>query len=722
MLKKLLVLIAICLCSTSLYSQHPINDSHTIARKWNEVLLEAIRKDLARPTVHARNLFHSSVAMFDAWSLYNLDKSTPYFAKKYNITESLFISDKEKKNDAIVKTMSYAMYNLIKHRFKFSRFYSLTERNINALMEHLNLDIADADLDYNDELTPVTLGNLIASVIIDFGFNDGSNETQEYSNLYYIPINPLLAPEKSGNPNIIDPDRWQPLSLRVFIDQSGNEIIGDARQFLSPEWGNVTPFSLTEKDYVTRTRDGHDYKVYKDPDLPPLISDNNTAEFYKWGFSLVFAWASHLTSDNNTIIDISPGGMGNVDINDFPKNYAEYSNFYNLKDGGDIGKGRTTNPVLNTTYAPNLVKRGDYARVIAEFWADGPDSETPPGHWFTILNEKVSDQMPTKRIAGNNQNIDDLEWDVKSYFLLGGAMHDAAISAWSVKGWYDYIRPISAIRYMADLGQSTDSSLPNYHKNGLPLIDGLVEIVKDGDLLNPTGENTGKIKIYSWAGPDKIDFPKFYAGVDWILAENWWPYQRPSFVTPPFAGYVSGHSTFSRAAAKILTLFTGSEYFPGGMGTHLAKKNEFLVFEKGPSEDIELQWATYFDASDQSSLSRIWGGIHPPADDIPGRLIGEAVGEQAYKYGISYFQPYQIDSNKLIIYPNPMTSGKPLIILNTNEKDTFELYTSAGKLLQFQTIIYNEERQRTELTFSPNSSGIYFVKHNKENVYKVIVR
>ena len=42
-------------------------------------------------------------------------------------------------------------------------------------------------------------------------------------------------------------------------------------------------------------------------------------------------------------------------------------------------------------------------------------------------------------------------------------MHDAAISAWSVKGWYDYIRPISAIRYMADeQGQSSDPNLPNY--------------------------------------------------------------------------------------------------------------------------------------------------------------------------------------------------------------------------------------------------------------------
>ena len=99
------------------------------------------------------------------------------------------------------------------------------------------------------------------------------------------------------------------------------------------------------------------------------------------------------------------------------------------------------------------------------------------------------------------------------------------------------------------------------------------------------------------------------AGVDWILGERWWPYQRPSFVTPPFAGYVSGHSTYSRAAAEVLKAFTGSSFFPGGIGEFRAPKDDFLVFEKGPSETVVLQWATYADAADQCSLSRIWGGF-----------------------------------------------------------------------------------------------------------------
>ena len=50
---------------------HTQDAEHSVARRWNDVLLEAIRNDFARPTVHARNLFHTSVAMWDAWAAYD---------------------------------------------------------------------------------------------------------------------------------------------------------------------------------------------------------------------------------------------------------------------------------------------------------------------------------------------------------------------------------------------------------------------------------------------------------------------------------------------------------------------------------------------------------------------------------------------------------------------------------------------------------------------------
>jgi membrane-associated phospholipid phosphatase len=130
------------------------------------------------------------------------------------------------------------------------------------------------------------------------------------------------------------------------------------------------------------------------------------------------------------------------------------------------------------------------------------------------------------------------------------------------------------------------------------------------------------------------------AGVGWVLASEWTPYQLKTFVTPPFGGYISGHSTYSRAAAEALTLLTGTPFFPGGMGTFEVKANSnFLRVEKGPSVDVILQWATYRDASDQTSLSRIWGGIHPPFDDIPGRLIGAKVGVAAFHKAMEYIAP-----------------------------------------------------------------------------------
>ncbi len=221
---------------------------------------------------------------------------------------------------------------------------------------------------------------------------------------------------------------------------------------------------------------------------------------------------------------------------------------------------------------------------------------------------------------------------MKAYFALGGAMHDAAVTAWGIKGWYDYIRPISALRAMAALGQSTDPGLASYDVDGIPLVPGYIELVTAGDALaGEDGAQVGKIKLRAWRAHDAIDDSAVdAAGVGWVLAAEWWPYQRPTFVTPPFAGYISGHSTYSRAAAEVLTGLTGSRYFPGGMSGFTIKANEFLVFEQGPSVDMTLQWATYQDASDQCSLSRIWGGIHPPADDLPGRLIGMRVGTDAF--------------------------------------------------------------------------------------------
>ena len=613
----------------------------SVARQWNEQLLEAIRNDFARPTVHARNLFHTSVAMWDAWAAYDDVAETFLLGKNVRgyYCEFEGVGTPIDIQAAREEAISYAAYRLLYQRFFGSPGAVETISNINDLFMQLGYNPGFTSTDYTSG-NPAALGNYIAQELINFGFQDGSNQQSDYANEFYEPVNPPLITNFPGNPDIVDPNRWQPLTLDVFIDQSGNEIPFNTPPFLSPEWGEVTPFALQEDDLTFKTRNGDVYWVYHDPGGPPYLDTTavgGISEEYKWGFELVSVWSSHMDPEDGVLWDISPANIGN--IQEYPATIEGLRDFYNLTDGGDYGIGHDMNPSTGMPYTPQMAPRADYARVLAEFWADGPDSETPPGHWFTILNYVNDHPEFEKRYRGEGEILDDLEWDVKAYFMMAGAMHDCAITAWGIKGWYDFIRPISAIRAMADLGQSSDPALPNYHPGGINLIDGFIGLVDSNDILvGDTLQHLNKIKLKAWRGPDYIVDPETeLAGVDWILAENWWPYQRPSFVTPPFAGYVSGHSTYSRAAAEVMTLLTGDAFFPGGMGQFNANQNEFLVFEEGPSIDIILQWATYRDASDQCSLSRIWGGIHPPTDDIPGRLIGETIGVDAFNYAETYF-------------------------------------------------------------------------------------
>ncbi len=709
-MKKIKFLIILSLLFPAIYSVK--GQELSIARRWNEVLLEAIRDDFARPTVHARNLFHVSAAMYDVWAVYD-EKAVPFLFNRsirgyVNEADFSSLPSLEKTGDK-EKAISYAVYNLLLHRFSFSPGTQSTLGAINNLMEELGYDPSITTIDYSNG-DPIAVGNFIAQSYIEFGLSDGSNEEQDYINLFYKPTNPPLVPVEPGNPLILDLNRWQPLFFDEFIDQSGNSIPAGVIDFLSPEWGRVTPFALSSGDRSVLERDENEYVLYHDPGDPPYISEANesSTELYQWGFSMVAIWGAHLGDER--LIDISPANFGNSGT--LPEKFEDYDTFYNYLDGGDAGKGHSINPNTGLSYESNFVKLSDYSRVLAEFWADGPDSETPPGHWFTILNYVMDHELFERKFEGSGDELDTLEYEVKAYFTLGGAMHDAAISAWGVKGYYDYIRPISAIRAMADLGQASDENKLSYNQLGIPLVEGFIELVEQEDPLSGLeDENVGKIKLYTWRGHDYIVDPETdVAGVGWILAEDWWPYQRPTFVTPPFAGYVSGHSTYSRAAAEVLTLLTGDPYFPGGVGEFLAKKNEFLVFEDGPSEDIVLQWATYRDASDQTSLSRIWGGIHPPADDIPGRLMGIDIGIDAFNYAKNFFdgkaplQAYM--QQEFLIYPIPLNNKSHDLSIESNRPGVIEIFDVKGNSILKKEIVPGKNTVRlTNL-----SSGIYLYK------------
>ncbi|WP_416398607.1 vanadium-dependent haloperoxidase [Allohahella sp. A8] len=217
----------------------------------------------------------------------------------------------------------------------------------------------------------------------------------------------------------------------------------------------------------------------------------------------------------------------------------------------------------------------DTQKVKAEYWADGPHSETPPGHW-NLLAQHVS-----------RRDQHTLDQDAKLFFALNNAVMDAGIWAWWAKREFDYVRPISAIHYLFK-GQM----------------------------------------IEAWAGRDLGTRP--------ILGETWRPYQAENFVTPPFAEYVSGHSSFSASAAQVLRRFTGSDVF--GYAVTFEPGSSFVEPGTVPANRLKLTYATFSDAADEAGISRRFGGIHFRDGDLEARRVGREIGELVWKRASHLFR------------------------------------------------------------------------------------
>jgi hypothetical protein len=235
----------------------------------------------------------------------------------------------------------------------------------------------------------------------------------------------------------------------------------------------------------------------------------------------------------------------------------------------------------------------DTKKMMAEYWADGPKSEFPPGHW-AVIAQALSRKRPNS-----------IDTDAKMFFVLGNAVLDAGISAWSAKyqlddpattvkePTWDFWRPITAIR-----------------------------------------ERYKTKMINSWKGP--------YKGYGLVPAEQWIPYQAPNVVTPPFPEYSSGHSTFSGAARIAIVAFLGTDSFnaqvviPAGTSA-FEPRNDSLGLAGTPAKDVVLSWKNLLDASDQAGWSRRYGGIHFYSGDMHGRANGASVGYWAYDKAKTYF-------------------------------------------------------------------------------------
>jgi hypothetical protein len=215
----------------------------------------------------------------------------------------------------------------------------------------------------------------------------------------------------------------------------------------------------------------------------------------------------------------------------------------------------------------------DRQKTIAEFWEDGDGSSFPPGSWIGI------GQYTSQR------DQHDLDRDIKMFFALGNAVMDAGIAAWEAKRTYDSARPITQIAALK-----------------------------------------GNQAVQAWGGPGQGTVTK--------PGTQFTPYQNMASPTPPFASYVSGHSAFSAAAAEILKRATGSDSF-GLSFTQPVGSHRFDA-GKTPTAPVSLSWATYTDASNESGLSRIYGGIHPEADNVEGLKLGRKVAGAVWDRAQAY--------------------------------------------------------------------------------------
>jgi hypothetical protein len=207
----------------------------------------------------------------------------------------------------------------------------------------------------------------------------------------------------------------------------------------------------------------------------------------------------------------------------------------------------------------------DTHKAMAHFWAGGNTGELPPGYWtrFALLTSARDRHTEAA--------------DIKLFFALSNALFDAGVTAWDAKRAYDSARPITAIRY---------------------LFSGTT------------------IRAYGLGGPA--------AGLRDIDGNSWMPYHLPSVPLLSFPDHVSGHSTYSMAAAVVLRLFTGSDTF-----------NHQVTIDAGslafapttPANPVTLSWPTYTAAALEAGVSRMYAGIHFEAADSMGRTLGERVGK-----------------------------------------------------------------------------------------------
>jgi hypothetical protein len=199
----------------------------SVARRWDEQALAAIRRESsAAPTLTARNLFHLSAAMWDAWAAYGTNVKPSGVAP-----HTIVLQHKPEDVEAARReAMSYAAFGILKDRYLRAEEGFTTLPCLKAVMQDLGYDPDDSHVEGDD---PAAIGHRIGADILVGTRTDGSNESAGYSDPDpFVSANPTLIFEHPGAP-MSDPNAWQPLFLPT-----------GAQSFLTSQWGSVTPFAM----------------------------------------------------------------------------------------------------------------------------------------------------------------------------------------------------------------------------------------------------------------------------------------------------------------------------------------------------------------------------------------------------------------------------------------------------------------------------------------------
>lgn len=585
-------------------------------RQWQEALLDSVRRDRPEPTRHARDFHHLAVAVWDSWAAFEPDISGVLIDIDAGPVVSRGGDAADPRRSAQETAIHHAAHHLLSSRLAPTTGASDTLPKLDELLTSRCLPLGATSASEG----PAGVGVRVAEAVLAHGRSDGSNETGGYVPPGgYDPVNPPLV-VGDDEVRIVDVNRWQPLELDIAFTQNGLPLDGVVQDNIGPHWGRVAGFALPPAD-----ADGVPIRIAGPPQHG--IGDPAQDAVFRAALVELLEFAVTLDPDDPAVVDASPSAASGG-------------------TAATVGApARAVNPVTGEPYPRNPTRRFDLHRAVAEYWADGPDSETPPGHWVVLANE-VSDRLdPELRLGGTGPLVDRFVWDVVLHLTVTAATHDAAIAAWGLKGHYDTNRPVSMIRALASRGQASDPLGPSYDPLGLPLVDGLVEVITPetsapGAHHAHLAGHEGRIAVRSWLGGTiepvvdasgavlRRDVPEV-AGIGWTLGSAWFPYQPITFVSPDFSGFVSGHSTFSSAAAVALTDLTGSPYFPEGLHEAVIEPGWFR-HEQGPSAPVRLQWVTYADAALQAGWSRRIGGIHVEADDVGGHEVGTMVGRAVW--------------------------------------------------------------------------------------------